>query len=95
MRALAFFSLVTAIVALIFVNRSFSASIWAALFRPNRALKFVLLGVVGCLSDSPVAGRERSVPLRTPFARSCGDPRRRDCRALGVLEILKAVWRSR
>jgi P-type Ca2+ transporter type 2C len=49
-RALAFFSLVTAVVALIFVNRSFSASIGAALFRPNRALKYVLSMVVGILA---------------------------------------------
>jgi Ca2+-transporting ATPase len=49
-RALAFFSLVTAIVALIFVNRSFSASLVAAFARPNRALKYVLSGVVGILA---------------------------------------------
>ncbi len=49
-RALAFFSLVTAVVALIFVNRSFSASLRAALSRPNTALKFVLSGVVGALA---------------------------------------------
>ena len=48
-RALAFFSLVTAVVALIFVNRSFSASIRAAL-RPNRALKFVLAAVAAILA---------------------------------------------
>lgn len=49
-RALAFFSLVTAVVALIFVNRSFSASLRAALSRPNTALKFVLFGVVSILA---------------------------------------------
>jgi Ca2+-transporting ATPase len=49
-RALAFFSLVTAIVALIFVNRSFSASLVAAFARPNSALKYVLSGVVGILA---------------------------------------------
>ena len=49
-RALAFFSLVTAIVALIFVNRSFSTSFVAALARPNTALKYVLSGVVGILA---------------------------------------------
>jgi len=48
-RALAFFSLVTSIVALIFLNRSFSGRILTALVRPNRALKYVLLGVVGML----------------------------------------------
>jgi P-type Ca2+ transporter type 2C len=48
-RALAFFSLVTAVIALIFVNRSFSASILAAL-RPNRALSFVLATVAAILA---------------------------------------------
>jgi Ca2+-transporting ATPase len=45
-RALAFFSLVTAIVALVFANRSFSASIPTALRMPNRALKLVLAVVI-------------------------------------------------
>ena len=45
-RALAFFSLVLAIVSLIFVNRSFSTSVIAALRRPNRTLVLVLVGVV-------------------------------------------------
>jgi len=95
-RALAFVSLVTAIVALIFVNRSFSASIWAALFRPNRALKFVLLGVVGMLYLTlrwPVASALfRFGPLHLhDLAVTLGA----GIAALGVLEILKAVWRSR
>ena len=47
-RALTFFSLVLTIVSLIFVNRSFSASLAAALIRPNRALVWVLLGVTTC-----------------------------------------------
>ena len=41
-RALAFFSLVTAIVALILVNRSAGASLLQAIRRPNRALAIVL-----------------------------------------------------
>ena len=49
-RALAFFSLVTVIIALIFVNRSFSASVLTALRRPNRALKYVMGIVVAILS---------------------------------------------
>jgi Ca2+-transporting ATPase len=48
-RALAFFSLVTAIVALVFANRSFSASIPTALRRPNQALKLVLAVVIATL----------------------------------------------
>lgn len=59
-RALAFFSLVTTIVALILVNRSFSASLATAFARPNTALKYVLFGVVGILALTlawPVAAR--------------------------------------
>ncbi len=50
MRALAFFSLVLTIVALIFVNRSFGASIITALRRPNPALIWVLFSVAAMLS---------------------------------------------
>jgi P-type Ca2+ transporter type 2C len=49
-RALTFFSLVMAIVGLIFVNRSFSASIITALTRRNPALRWVLLSVTAMLS---------------------------------------------
>lgn len=49
-RALAFFSLVMAIVALIFVNRSFSTSLLQAFLRPNAALKYVLSGVAAILT---------------------------------------------
>ena len=59
-RALAFFSLVTAIVALIFVNRSFRASLSSALLRPNRALIVVLIAVTSILALS----------LLWPFARN-------------------------
>jgi Ca2+-transporting ATPase len=48
-RALAFFSLVVAIVSLILVNRSFSASPLAALRRPNRTLAAVLAAVAAIL----------------------------------------------
>jgi len=51
-RALAFFSLVTVIVALIFLNRSFSASLLKAFRRSNTALKFVLAAVVTILALS-------------------------------------------
>jgi P-type Ca2+ transporter type 2C len=48
-RALTFFSLVLAIVGLIFVNRSFSASLITALRRPNPALVWVLITVTTTL----------------------------------------------
>jgi len=57
-RALTFFSLVVAIAALIFVNRSFSASLTTALRRPNRSLAAVLVTVTAVLTLS----------LLSPFA---------------------------
>ena len=48
-RALAFFSLVLTIVSLIFVKRSFSASLLTAFRRPNPALALVLLAVTTML----------------------------------------------
>jgi P-type Ca2+ transporter type 2C len=48
-RALTFFALVMSIIGLIFVNRSFSASIVSALRRSNSALRWVLFGVTTML----------------------------------------------
>ena len=65
-RALAFFSLVMTIVGLIFVNRSFSASLITALRRPNPALVWVLVSVTTMLGLTllwPFA--QRALPLRT------------------------------
>ena len=94
-RALAFFSLVLTIVSLIFVNRSFSASLVTALRRPNPALALVLLAVTTMLS----------VTLLWPFARGLFrfGPLHLDDLALtlgaGVLvlvllELLKPLWRA-
>ena len=49
-RTLDFFSLIVTIVGLIFVNRSFSASLMTALSRPNPSLIWVLVAVVAMLS---------------------------------------------
>ncbi len=57
-RALTFFSLIMAIIGLIFVNRSFSSSIITALTRRNPALRWVLLSVAVMLG----------VTLSWPFA---------------------------
>jgi Ca2+-transporting ATPase len=59
-RAITFFSLVLAIIGLIFVNRSFGSSIVTALSRPNPALRWVLPSVAVMLS----------VTLLWPFASS-------------------------
>ena len=81
-RALTFFSLVLTIVGLIFVNRSFSASLVTALRRPNPALAWVLLAVTTMLGLTllwPFASG--SLPLRTSArGRSRVDAwRRRSC----------------
>ena len=49
-RALTFLSLILAITSLIFVNRSFSASVITAMRRPNRTLLLVLTGVAAMLA---------------------------------------------
>ena len=46
LRALIFFALITQIVALILVNRSFGTSLGAAVFRHNVALRYVLAAIV-------------------------------------------------
>jgi Ca2+-transporting ATPase len=94
-RALAFFSLVTAIVALIFANRSFSTSIAQALRRPNRALKFVLAGVTAILGLTllwPVAAHLfRFGPLHADdLALTVGA----GTVVLIALELLKPLWRE-
>jgi Ca2+-transporting ATPase len=92
-RALTFFSLVVAIVSLIFVNRSFSASLLTAFWRPNAALAAVLVSVVAVLSLS----------LVWPFAQGLFSfgPLHVDDLALTVgagavllalLEVVKPLW---
>ena len=95
-RALAFFSLVLAIVSLIFVNRSFSASLVTALRRPNAALAWVLLAVPVMLGLTllfpPISALFRFGPLHfDDLALTLGA----GIVVLVVLEALKAVWRGR
>jgi len=95
-RALAFFSLVLTIVSLIVVNRSFSASLIAAVTRPNAALAWVLVAVSAMLA----------VTLLWPFASALFrfGPLHGDDLALAfgvgllvlfVLEVAKPIWRAR
>ena len=95
-RALAFFSLVLTIVSLIFVNRSFSASLGTAVRRQNRALALVLLAVATILG----------LTLLWPFASDLfrfGPLHLNDLAFTlfaGVLvfvslELLKPLWRAR
>ncbi len=95
-RALAFFSLVIAIVSLILVNRSFSASLITAFRRPNPALRWILLAVVAILGLSlfwpVVSALFRFGPLHLDdlaLTLAAG------LLVLVVLELLKPLWRAR
>ena len=95
-RALAFFSLVFAIVSLIFVNRSFSASLLTGLRRPNAVLAWVLLAVIVMLSVTllfpPVSALFRFGPLHLDdLALTLGA----GILVLAFLEALKSMWRGR
>lgn len=92
-RALAFFSLVTAIVALILVNRSFTASFLTAFRRPNKVLWIVLAGVVSILGLTltwPVASALfRFGPLHADdLAITVGA----GVVVMVILEIVKPLW---
>jgi P-type Ca2+ transporter type 2C len=95
-RALAFFSLVLAIVSLIFVNRSFSASLITAFRRPNAALRWVLLAVPVMLSVTllfpPISALFRFGPLHMDdLALTFGA----GVLVLVCLEAFKSIWRDR
>jgi P-type Ca2+ transporter type 2C len=92
-RALAFFCLVLAIVSLIFVNRSFSASLITAFRQLNTALILVLLAVTILLSATllwPFASALfRFGPLHVDdLALTFGA----GLLVLTVLELLKSIW---
>jgi P-type Ca2+ transporter type 2C len=93
-RALAFFALVISIVALIFVNRSISASLFKALLRPNWALALVLPAVTTMLAVTLLWPTARALfrfgPLHTDdIALTLGV----GLVVFTVLESLKALWR--
>jgi Ca2+-transporting ATPase len=94
-RALTFFALITAIVALILVNRSASASLLKAVGRPNRALAIVL----------PLVALMLAVTLLVPFVSNLfrfGPLHADDLLVtlgagivvLVVLELFKPLWRA-
>ena len=95
-RALTFFSLVLTIVSLIFVNRSFSASLVTALRRPNPTLVWILVAVTTMLSLTllwPFAsGLFRFGPLHLD---DLGLTLGAGVLLLVFLELLKPLWRAR
>jgi len=95
-RSLTFFALVFCIVGLIFVNRSFSASIVTAFRRRNAALRWVMLIVTVMLGVTlmlpfaqrmfrfgPLHGNDLVVTLAAGLA------------TIIILEVLKPLWRKR
>lgn len=95
LRALTFFALVLSFVCLIFVNRSFSTSILAALRRPNPMLLVVLIIVAGVLGLSLAWPWLRELFKFGPLH---GDDLALTALAallvLIVLELIKPLWRS-
>jgi P-type Ca2+ transporter type 2C len=94
-RVLAFFSLVLAIVSLIFVNRSFSASLITAFRRSNPALVQVLFAVATLLGVTLLWPRASELfrfgPLHPDdLALTFGS----SFVVLALLEILKSIWRK-
>ena len=95
-RALTFFALTLVIVGLILINRSFSASVWSAIRRPNPTLLWILLVISAILASTllwpPAAQLFRFGPLHS------------DDLALTVaagvvvfagLDLLKLLWRRK
>jgi P-type Ca2+ transporter type 2C len=95
-RALAFFSLIMTLVALIFVNRSFSASLTTALRRPNTVLISiigVILAMLGLILLWPLlSALFRFGPLHPDdLTVTLGA----GAVLLILLELLKPIWRAR
>jgi Ca2+-transporting ATPase len=94
-RALAFVSLVLAIVALIFVNRSFGSSLREAFRRPNSSLSWVLGGVGLILTLSLTWPSARDLFAFGPL--DIGSLLLAACAGLSVLvvlELVKQPWRG-
>jgi Ca2+-transporting ATPase len=95
-RALTFFALVLSIVGMIFVNRSFSASIVTAFSRHNTSLRWVLVVVTVMLAVTllvpPVRQMFRFGPLHVDdiaITVAVG------VLTIGILEAMKPHWRKR
>jgi Ca2+-transporting ATPase len=95
-RSLAYFSLVTTNVALIFANRSFSASIWTAVARRNPSLWVGLVAIAGVLAVvSTWPPVQRLFRLGTPHWDDLAACLGTGVGLLMVLELLKPAFRPR
>jgi Ca2+-transporting ATPase len=94
-RALTFFSLVVCVIGLVLANRSFSASLVSAFFRPNRALAFILLAIAIILAAtllwSPASELFRFGPLHADDLMVTAGA---GLVLLALLELLKPIWRA-
>lgn len=95
-RTLAFIALVVCVVALVLVNRSFSASFLSAFFRPNPALLWIFLSIALVLAAAlfwpPASSLFRFGPLHLDdlmVTLGAG------LLVLTVLELLKPIWARR
>ncbi|MBR0813528.1 cation-translocating P-type ATPase [Bradyrhizobium diazoefficiens] len=95
-RTLAFIALVVCVVALVLVNRSFSASFLSAFFRPNPALLWIFLSIALVLAAAlfwpPASSLFRFGPLHLDdlmVTLGAG------LLVLTVLELLKPIWGRR
>ncbi|WP_448032881.1 cation-translocating P-type ATPase [Bradyrhizobium liaoningense] len=95
-RALAFIALVVCIVALVLVNRSFSASFLSAFFRPNPALLWIFLSIALVLATAlfwpPASSLFRFGPLHLDDLMI---PLGAGLLLITVLELLKPIWGRR
>jgi Ca2+-transporting ATPase len=95
-RALTFFSLVLSTASLIFVNRSFSPSLVAAIRRPNPVLAWILAAVAVILALSLLVPAVRGLFNFGPLhGDDLGLTLGAAATVLIVLELVKTVWRER
>ena len=96
LRALTFVSLVFTNIGLIFINRSFSASVWTAMRRPNAALWWavgVTLALIAlAVSWTPAERLFHFGPLHPDDLAICAGA---GIVTLLLLELLKPIWQRR
>jgi Ca2+-transporting ATPase len=96
LRALTFVSLVFTNIGLIFINRSFSASLWTAMRRPNLALWWAVGATLALIaltiSWTPAERLFHFGPLHPDDLAICAGA---GIATLLLLEVLKPIWQRR